>query len=61
MLGFCNGKLNHSIAPGELQTNAAIYGKLDYVTQSYDGEGFNGGPFENAEFNRINLKTVISL
>ncbi|MGM0459924.1 MAG: hypothetical protein ACQERO_11320 [Bacteroidota bacterium] len=37
-----------------------VLAKLEYVNQSYDGEGFNGGPFAGAEFNGINIEAVIS-
>lgn len=34
--------------------------KLEYVTQSYDGDGFTGGQFDGAEFSGINIEAVIS-
>jgi len=37
-----------------------VLAKLEYVTQSYDGEGFDGGPYAGAEFNGINIEAVIS-
>ncbi len=48
-----------NIGGGWFLTNNVL-AKLEYVTQSYDGEGFNGGPFEGAEFNGINIEAVIS-
>jgi hypothetical protein len=37
-----------------------VLAKVEYVTQSYDGDGFQGGPFDGAEFSGINLEAVIS-
>jgi len=48
-----------NIGGGWFLTNNVL-AKLEYVTQSYDGEGFNGGPYDGAEFSGINIEAVIS-
>lgn len=48
-----------NIGGGWFMTNNVL-AKLEYVTQSYDGDGFNGGPFDGAEFNGIMLEAVVS-
>lgn len=48
-----------NIGGGWFLTNNVL-AKLEYVTQSYDGEGFNGGPYAGAEFSGIMLEAVIS-
>ena len=37
-----------------------VMAKLEYVTQSYDGDGYIGGPYEGAEFDGVMLEAVIS-
>jgi len=48
-----------NIGGGWFLTNNVL-AKLEYVTQSYDGEGFAGGPYDGAEFSGINIEAVIS-
>jgi hypothetical protein len=37
-----------------------VLAKFEYVTQSYDGDGFANGPYDGAKFDGVMLEAVVS-